>query len=124
MATWGEGNFDNDLSQAYLEDLIKELVFTIRRYLDDEDGPGLFNPLREGDAKVMPSVDLVILLCEHYEVSPYLMEADVSEWQTAYLEQYDLFIDSARPSAEYKKKRREVIVATFERLMAVVRKYD
>jgi hypothetical protein len=122
MRTWGEGNFDNDIAAAYLDDLIKELGFTIRRYIDDPEFVH-FNLISDGEGKVMPSLDILVLLCQHYEVDPGISGLEVEEWKTAYLEDYDLIIDSPTPAYD-KRERRMVIEATFERLAELARKYE
>ena len=44
---------------------------------------------------------------------------EVASWTTAYLKVWDAYIDRLAPEPEHKKKRRDVVVATFERFQRV-----
>jgi hypothetical protein len=40
----------------------------------------------------------------------------VGKWKQAYLARWDGYIDALEPDPDYKKKRRDVIAETFDRL--------
>jgi hypothetical protein len=116
---WGEDNFANDSARAYLGLLAAKLVATIteifadsERLALDEDGEGMF----------MPSVELLALLCERYDVAP--PKADlIDQWAERYLAQYDETIDRQRVSAGFKAARRRVIDTTFRWLRQLASTY-
>jgi hypothetical protein len=116
---WGEDNFANESARAYLGLLAAKLVATIteifadpERLALDEDGEGMF----------MPSVELLALLCERYDIAPP-KPALIDEWAERYLAQYDESIDHFRVSAEFKGARRRVIDTTFRWLRQLATTY-
>src|SRR5262245_28397018 len=67
MGTWAEGNFDNDGAMDYVGELVNQFAETIDDILNDEDRSMLDE---EGEAILMPSVELIALICERYNVAP------------------------------------------------------
>jgi hypothetical protein len=116
---WGVDNFENEGARAYLGLLAAKLVATVNEVLADperleldEDGEGMF----------MPSVELLALLCERYDVQPPKPEL-VGQWAERYLAQYDETIDRYRVSAEFRLARRRKIEQTFRWLEQLASTY-
>lgn len=112
MGTWGSGNFENDGALDYVGSIIDELSARIETCLADEESVALDE---EGEAVVVPSVQIIALLCEHCKAAP--PEADVvARWKEEYLAVFDEQIDHLDPVVGFKERRREVILATFDHL--------
>lgn len=113
VGTWGFGNFESDDAQDFVDeqidrfvDIITEVFADEQRFLLDEGAEG----------QLMPSVEILILLCEHCgALLP--QEIDVAAWKRRYLEMYDAQIDGVSAAPGYKDKRRAVIESTFDRLL-------
>ena len=116
MGTWGEGNFHNDSARDYLASVIKHHIQTIEDCLGSEQKQKLINC---GESKLMPSADILTLLCEAYNASLPVSEATVRDWKDSYLEIFDQQIDSYKPEPSYKLKRRNTIEETFEILASL-----
>src|SRR5260370_39579986 len=85
------------------------------------------NPARleldeDGESMLMPSVEILALLCERTGAVPP-KPALVRQWAEKYLEVYDDAIDELNPSAEYKTGRRTVIANTFHWLESLPDSY-
>ena len=113
MGTWGYGNFESDAALDFVDEQIDRFVAIIteifadgQRFLLDEDG----------ESQLMPSVEILILLCEHCgALLP--QEIDVAAWKRRYLEMYDAQIDGVSAAPGYKEARRAVIESSFDRLL-------
>ena len=112
MGTWGEGNFSNDGALDYLATLIQKLVTRIENQLASDYGADLD---KGGESELMPSVEIISVLCEHCGAVP-LRESIIKGWRQRYLNVYDAQIDALDPDPEFKVKRRQVIDATFRKL--------
>ncbi len=119
MGTWAEGNFDNDEAQDYLGDLIDQFTETINETLDDEHRSRLDE---EGEAVIMPSVELIALLAERYHMAPPEL-ATIHDWRDRYLAIYDAQIDELDPQGDYKTKRRKTIEKTFQWLVGLAESF-
>lgn len=119
MGTWGAGNFENDGALDYLGNLVASLIATVNECLADPDRSSLD---LGGEAVVMPSVDIIALLCERYD-APAPGESLVARWHEQYLRIYDEQIDSLDPRPDYKEHRRATIEQTFERLESLAQQW-
>lgn len=113
MGTWGGGNFENDGALDYLDGVMDGLVAQIEECFETEDGADLDG---EGESELVPTVEILSVLHDHFggklpEVST------VEAWKNKYLEIFDDQIDALEPGGDYKKKRRQVIETTFDRLI-------
>ncbi len=124
MGTWGPGNFENDESRDYLYELIGQLIERIETCLSSLAHPSerdaFTGSLDCGEELLMPNIDIICLLCEHYRTSPGIELEQVIRWRDQYLAAYDEHIDAYGAKPEYKRKRRQVIVETFEKLQGIV----
>jgi hypothetical protein len=119
MTQWAEENFGNDGARAYLALLTAKLVATITEIVAD---PSRLELDEDGETMLMPSVEILALLCERYNAVPP-RPATVRQWSSKYLQQYDRDIDRLRPPADYKTGRRRIIEQTFRWLEALAESY-
>jgi hypothetical protein len=119
MGTWGPGNFDDDTAADHLS--------SITARLRDE----IVKAMAEGDVELEPdeywgvavpcNVELLALLAEQHWVGVVLPDAaTVTEWKRRYLAVWDACIDGLQPKPAYRRDRRAALVATFDRLLALV----
>jgi len=109
MATFSADNFGNDGAQGYLAMLTAKLVATIKEVLADAER---LAPDEDGETLLMPSVEVLALLCERYGTAPP-KPATVRQWGAKYLAAFDRGIDRLKPTPEFKAERRRVIEKTF-----------
>jgi hypothetical protein len=119
MATWSEDNFGNDGAREYLGLLTARLVATITEVLADPERTALDE---DGESLLMPSVEVLALLCERYAAEPP-RPATVRQWHEKYLAVFDREIDGLKRRADYKTARRKVIGNTFRWLEGVAESY-
>jgi hypothetical protein len=112
---WQPGNFDSAGANQFLGELIDDLCESIEEILDDDERFAL-----DDDAEyiLMPSVELIALLCERYNTKPPKVKK-IQKWRKKYLKMYDAQIDALEPPGDYKAKRRQVIDKTFAWLESV-----
>jgi len=113
MGTWDTGNFDNDGARDFLDELIERLSETVGEILADDQRAALDE---DGEAVVMPTIDLLAVLCDRYG-STAPAAATIVAWRERYPQIFDDQIDDLAPAAGFKDERRAVIVHTFERLL-------
>lgn len=109
MATFSEDNFGNDGAMAYLSMLTARLVATIQEVMADDSRLGADE---DGETMLMPSVEVLALLCERYACAPPRPDV-VEDWRQKYLAAWDQTIGRLRPKAAFKTARRKVIDKTF-----------
>ena len=119
MKTQDTANFANDGAMDYLALLTAKLVATIAEIVADDDRMALDE---DGESMLMPSVEILALLCERYGAQPP-KPAKVRQWGQKYLEVYDATIDRLDPEPAYKTGRRKVIEKTFRWLESLAESY-
>jgi hypothetical protein len=119
METWGEGNFDNQGAKDYLEVEIARLVAAIKEVVSDEER---IQPDEDGESILMPSVELLALLCERYSAAPPKLKT-IRQWSKHYLAVFDEAPDGFGPDPEAKARRRRVIERTFHWLEGLAETY-
>jgi hypothetical protein len=119
MDDWTEDNFGNEGARDYLSILTARLVATVREVVGDDDR---LSPDEDGESLLMPSVEVLALLCERYNAEPP-RPATVRQWHTKYLAAFDAGIDSMGATAEFKTARRKVIDNTFRWLEGLAESY-
>jgi hypothetical protein len=95
---------------GYLAEIVRQLTTTITDILADRKRIALDE---EGESRLMPSVELIALLCERYQAIPP-REKIVQQWRKKYLKVFDQQVESLAPPADLKLRRRKVIDNTFE----------
>ena len=111
MGTWGTGNFDSDDALDFVFELTTQLVEKIELYF----AKGATSLVEDGEAVIMPSVQILSILREHCEAAPPEVEV-VNTWKQRYLLIYDEQIDALDPQPGYKAERRKIIEETFDTL--------
>ena len=122
MSAWsarGVDNFDNDGAQDYLSMQTMHLTATIKAVVADAARLELDE---DGETLLMPSVELLALLCERYNAEPPRPNL-VRQWRDKYLEVYDRDIDRLAPSPEFKAGRRKAIEKTFRWLESLAESF-
>jgi len=114
MGTWGAGNFDSDGASDFIFEQIDRYVALINEIFADEESR--FRLDEDAETELMPSVEILLLMCEHCNgVLPKGL--DISAWKQRYLEMYDAQIDGLEPVVGFKEERRAVIEQAFDRLL-------
>jgi hypothetical protein len=119
MATWTEDNFGNDGARGFLAVQTAKLIGTINEVFADPERTELDE---DGESMLMPSVEILALLCERYDAAPP-KPATVRQWHEKYLAVYDRDIDKLKPRPELKVARRKFIDKTFRWLESLADTY-
>jgi hypothetical protein len=119
MGKRGEDNFANVGARDYVGMLTTQLVATINAI---ESNPSRLELDEDGESMLMPSVEILALLCERTGAVPP-KPGMVKKWAAKYLAVYDAAIDGLKTSAEYKNGRRKVIMNTFHWLESLAESY-
>ena len=119
MGTWGFGNFDDDTASDHLSMIAGRLIKEISEAMKQ---PKKLEPDEYLGVAVPCNVELLALFAEKGWVGALTPEAEtIAEWKKLYLAVWDGYMDKLKPKPEYKKKRRAVLVKTFDRLMRVAK---
>jgi hypothetical protein len=116
---WTEDNFGNDGARDYLAMLTAKLVATIREVIVDDER---IAPDEDGESLLMPSVEVLALLCERYDAAPP-RPTTLKQWHEKYLAAFDSGIDKMDPTPAFKTARRKVITKTFRWLESLSESY-
>jgi hypothetical protein len=119
MGTFAEHNFGNDGAMDYLAMLTARLVATITEVAADESRLALDE---DGETMLMPSVEILALLCERYDAVPPRPDA-VRQWSQKYLDVYDRTADQFHRKPAFRTARRKVIEKTFRWLESLATTY-
>src|ERR671938_1693382 len=119
MSRISEDNFGNPGARSYLEMLTAKLVATVTEVLADPERAALDE---DGESLLMPSVEVLALLCERYDAPPP-RPATVRGWREKYLGVYDREVGRLKRPAEFKTARRKVIEQTFRWLEGLAESY-
>ena len=117
MGSWGPGNFDNDAARDHLFDLTRGLADEIEQALDRATAAKL-SGASDGDVIaaleiVLPNIDILCVLHESLDGGFLPEPVIVDDWQSRFEQ-----LNSEREQNDDLEaaKRREVIVATFDKL--------
>ncbi len=116
---WTEDNFGNEGARDYLGVLTAKLVATIREIVADEER---IEPDEDGESLLMPSVEVLALLCERYNAAPPRL-ATIRQWHQKYLAAFDKGFDKMKPAPGLKTARRKAIEKTFRWLESLSETY-
>jgi hypothetical protein len=119
MGDWKEDNFGNDGARDYLAMMTAKLVATIREVVADDER---IEPDEDGESLLMPSVEILALLCERCGAAPP-RPATVKQWHEKYLAAIDKGMARIKVTAEFRSNRRRVIENTFRWLESLSESY-
>ena len=119
MMHQSEGNLDQPGAMRYLTELVNEWS----RQVDDILRPD--NDLTatgEGEAIVMPTIEIVALLCERFNAPPPKTDR-IERWRRRYLRWFDEEADACFPDPDFRARRRKRIDTTFAWLQSLSEVY-
>ena len=118
MGTWSHGNFDNDTALDWLSDITSQLLDEITEAMDSPE----CLEADELDADVVPcKIELLCTMAEN-GMSPIWPDVHLlEEWKSTFLRVWDESIDSLEPDEDYKRDRRQTLVNTYDRMIALAR---
>ncbi len=125
MGTWGPGNLDSDAAEEHLIIALKPWLEQITRTMSD---PALMELDEYDSVAALVNLELLVTLAEGLgaeQVSRVVgMPAPetLARWRSAFLEVYDATIDELSAKPDFKRRRREVIEATFARAAQVAKR--
>ena len=119
MGDWTEDNFGNDGARDYLAMMTAKLVATIREVVADDER---IAPDEDGESLLMPSVEILALLCERCGAAPP-RPATTKQWHEKYLAVFDAGVAKMKVTAEFRTGRRRVIENTFRWLESLSKSY-
>jgi hypothetical protein len=109
MATRREDNFGNQGARDYLALRAAQLVANISEVVSSKHR---IRPDEDGESMLMPSIELLALVCERYGAVPPKPET-VRQWSEKYLRAFDRADDLDEPTPGFRSSRRKVIEQTF-----------
>jgi hypothetical protein len=109
MATRREDNFGNQGARDYLALRAAQLVANISEVVSSKQR---IRPDEDGESMLMPSIELLALVCERYGAVPPKPET-VRQWSEKYLRAFDRTADLDEPTPGWRGSRRKVIEQTF-----------
>ena len=112
MGEWTEDNFGNEGARDYLSMMTSKLVATIKEVMSDDDR---LEPDEDGESLLMPSIEILALLCERCGASPPRLSV-VKQWHEKYIAAFDAGIAGMNPPPGLVTNRRRVIENTFRYL--------
>src|SRR4051794_29360553 len=125
MGTWGHGNFENDTAAEHLIMLCKPLIEQLRNAVAH---PKMMRPDEYDGEVFMANIEILAVLGENIGRTqkgfpgdlvfpfPFPAGTEIQKWKRKYLKIWDGYIEKLRPSADYRRKRRRLIIQTFDRL--------
>ena len=126
MGVWGAGTFDSDFSRTFLADFVyrwEQLIEALLACETPGDSARYRCDLRleTCEACLMPTVEVLLVVAERLDPD-YLPEVATAErWRAQYLDLFDREIGALGTSPGFAEERRDVIEATFGRLLALLR---
>jgi hypothetical protein len=108
MSTRREDNFGNRGARDYLALRAAQLVANISDVVGDKER---LQPDEDGESMLMPSIELLALVCERYGAVPP-KPGTVRQWSEKYLRAFDR-ADLDEPTTGFRSSRRKVIEQTF-----------
>ena len=119
MVEWTEDNFGNEGARDYLSMMTSKLVATIKEVMGDDER---LRPDEDGESLLMPSIEILALLCERCGASPPRLSV-VKQWHEKYLAAFDAGIGAMDPPHGLVPNRRRVIENTFRWLESLAESY-
>src|SRR5215212_4861974 len=101
MGAWTQDHSGNDGARDYLAMLTANLVATIREVVADDER---IAPDEDGESLLMPSVEILALLCERCGAAPP-RPATTKQWHEKYVAAFDKGFDKLKPPPGLKANR-------------------
>lgn len=121
MGLWGADNLECDGALDYLAtEIVNPLVEKLRSVTVN---PGLAEPDEPTSSEIMVAAEVLCLLCERCNAVPPAPTV-VQQCRDTYLRVWDGYIDKLMPKPDYKRERRRVIEATFQRLLQLAQAWQ
>jgi hypothetical protein len=115
MGTWGKGNFDDDTAADHLSIVAGRIYDEIVAAMNGDVVE--LEPDEYWGVAVPCNVELLALFAEQRWVGAKIPDLEmVAAWKAKYLGVWDAYIDKLSPNTDWKPKRRQVLVETFDRL--------
>ncbi|MFD8696134.1 DUF4259 domain-containing protein [Kitasatospora purpeofusca] len=123
MGTWGNGNFESDTALDHLSAVVGRLVEEVTEAMAGD--PVGLEPDEYWGVAVPCQLELLHALAQSGHAGGELPKAEVVEgWKETFMAVWERTIDGLEPKPEYKRKRREVLIRTFDQLAADARRMD
>ena len=120
MGTWGPGNFDDDTVADGLSEITDDLIAKIAESFADEDDDTELQPDEWGGSMVPAWLELLTDIGSAGRVgATFPPRATLEAWRDRYIRVWDDYIDELEPDEDYRKDRRQVILSTFDRAVAL-----
>lgn len=117
MGTWGSGNFDSDPAHEHLTMIVDRLVDEVAEVMAADD-PVQLEPDEHWGVAIPCNLELVCALYDAGYVADSMPAAEVVEgWKETFVGVWERTIDGLGPSEEWKRERRAILVATFDRMV-------
>lgn len=114
MGTWSHGNFDNDAALDWLGDTTGQLIAEIQEAMASPDSM----QADEWDGDIVPCrIELLCVMAENGMAPRWPDLQELQQWKQIYLREWDGSIDELDPDEDYRRDRRETLVATFDRML-------
>ena len=118
MGTWSHGNFDNDTALDWLSDITGQLLDEIAEAMDSPE----VLEADEFDADVVPcKIELLCTMADNGMSPVWPAAQTLEQWKSTFLKAWDESIDGLEPDEDYKRDRRQTLVDTFDRMIALAR---
>jgi Domain of unknown function (DUF4259) len=128
MGTWGSGNFQDDTALDHFSGIVQPLLEHISKSFKNKVS---LEPDEYDGIAVLCNMDILVAIAyglgsqeSPFFISKFPKVNKIAAWQKTYLEVWDDTIDGLDPDEDYKLERREVIVKTFERFIALAKQYQ
>lgn len=124
MASWGPSNFDSDSALDKLAKWCEFLLKEVEEFYSQSGEIDDLSFLRKADGNIIPNVDIVVTLCEHYESYYIGVSSDlVKSWKDIYLRIHDRVFDASKYPSNVDLseacQRRCIVEDTFDRLYEI-----
>lgn len=122
MGTWDSGNFDNDYAADHLSIVTGRLITEIEEAFKDESE---IEPDEYWGVAVPCHLELLLVIHKQEYVGSLLPSLEqLTTWKKVYMDVWDRCIDGLEPTPEHKKKRRMILLNTFDNLIEIVKEFE
>ncbi|MDH6677290.1 hypothetical protein M2284_001488 [Rhodococcus sp. LBL1] len=123
MGTWGSDNFADDTAADHLADLTGRLVDEVAEAMSGD--PVEIEPDEYWGVAVPCNLELLHLIAQQRYVGVTLPDpGTIVGWKGRFLAVWDGAIDGLEPDPDYKERRREILVRTFDQLAELARRVE